>query len=308
MRRTLGTPWSWSGWPTGGTRASARCRAGSAAGWTWRWRSPGIRSCCSWTSRPPASTRLRAGGRGSRSAGCGHSARRCCSPPTTWRRRPMVSKAGEREAFLLGGPLPGRSRAFISVWSCVWLAAVLAGVDGSRTAALLLTVFMVSIAVTWIQRMVALIRELRAAREQVARRMVRQDPAAAERELDQVGSLAQRSLAEVRAAVAGYGRSPWPVSWRAHGRRSAPPGSRARSGRGRARRYRECSVRMDDPRGRDECDPPQRRPPLRHHRARRRPSGCAPWGAGWRRAAPAAAASGWRRPSRTSDGRAGRAG
>lgn len=188
------------------------------------------------------------------------------------------------------------------------LAALLAGVDGSRTAALLLTVFMVSIAVTWIRRMVALIRELRAAREQVARRMVRQDPAAAERELDQVGSLAQRSLAEVRAAVAGYGRSPWPVSWRAHGRRSAPPGSRARSGRGRARRYRECSVRMDDPRGRDECDPPQRRPPLRHHRARRRPSGCAPWGAGWRRAAPAAAASGWRRPSRTSDGRAGRAG
>src|SRR5206468_3050316 len=38
---------------------------------------------------------------------------------------PMVSKAGEREAFLLGGPLPARSRAFISVWSLVWLAAVL---------------------------------------------------------------------------------------------------------------------------------------------------------------------------------------
>jgi two-component system, NarL family, sensor histidine kinase DesK len=257
----------------------------------------------------------------------------------------MVSKAGEREAFLLGGPLPGRSRAFISVWSCVWLAAVLvapivglagrhagsgrlaaaalaaagfaaaylavtwavmteraslarwpwvwpvvlalcaaglvaafggeflgaflfvaaaagmtlperygpagvttataaallaallAGVDGSRTAALLLTVFMVGIAMTWIRCMVVLIRQLRAAREQVARlavsderlrfardlhdllgrtlstialksqvarRMVRRDPAAAERELEEVGSLAQQSLAEVRDAVAGY--------------------------------------------------------------------------------------------------------
>jgi two-component system sensor histidine kinase DesK len=257
----------------------------------------------------------------------------------------MVSKAGEREAFLLGGPLPGRSRAFISVWSLVWLAAVLvapvvglavrgagsdrlaaaalaaagfaavylavtwtvmteraswlrwpwlwpailalyavglvaafggeflgaflfvasaagmtlperhgpagvtaataaallaallAGVDGSRTAALLLTVFMVGIAMTWIRRMVVLIRQLRAAREQVAHlavgderlrfardlhdllgrtlstialksqvagRMVRRDPAAAERELEEVGSLAQRSLAEVRDAVAGY--------------------------------------------------------------------------------------------------------
>jgi two-component system, NarL family, sensor histidine kinase DesK len=257
----------------------------------------------------------------------------------------MVSKAGEREAFLLGGPLPARSRAFISVWSLVWLAAVLvapivglagrhagrdrllgaalaaagfaavylagtwavmtkrapsarwpwgwpavlalyavglvatfggeflgaflfvastagmmlpgrsgpagvtavtaaalvaallAGVEGSTTAALLLTVFMVGIAMTWIRRMVMLIHELRAAREQVARlavsderlrfardlhdllgrtlstialksqvarRMVRRDPAAAERELEEVGSLAQRSLAEVREAVGGY--------------------------------------------------------------------------------------------------------
>ena len=257
----------------------------------------------------------------------------------------MVSTDGGREGFLLGGPLPGRSRAFISIWSCVWLAAVLvapivgladrgagtdrlvaatlaaagfaalylaatwtvmteraswarwpwvwpavlalyavglvaafggeflgaflfvaaaagmtlperhgpagvtavtgtallaalgAGVDGSRTAALLLTVFMVGIAMTWIRRMVVLIRELRAAREQVARlavsderlrfardlhdllgrtlstialksqvarRMVRRDPAVAERELDEVGSLAQRSLAEVREAAAGY--------------------------------------------------------------------------------------------------------
>jgi two-component system response regulator DesR len=115
--------------------------------------------------------------------------------------------------------------------------STLAGVDGARTAALLLTVFMVGIAMTWIRRMVVLIRELRAAREQVARlavsderlrfardlhdllgrtlstialksqvarRMVRQDPAAAERELDQVGSLAQRSPAEVREAAAGY--------------------------------------------------------------------------------------------------------
>jgi two-component system sensor histidine kinase DesK len=36
--------------------------------------------------------------------------------------------------------------------------------------------------------------------------MVRRDPAAAERELEEVGSLEQRSLAEVREAVVGYRR------------------------------------------------------------------------------------------------------
>jgi two-component system sensor histidine kinase DesK len=36
-----------------------------------------------------------------------------------------------------------------------------------------------------------------ALKSQVARRMVRRDPPAAERELEEVGSLAQRSLAEV---------------------------------------------------------------------------------------------------------------
>jgi two-component system sensor histidine kinase DesK len=127
----------------------------------------------------------------------------------------------------------------VVVTAAALVTAVLDGVDGSKAAALTITVLMVGIALTWIRRMAVLIRELRTAREQLARlavneerlrfardlhdllghtlstialktqvtrRTVRPDPATAERELDEVGSLAQRSLAEVREAVAGYRR------------------------------------------------------------------------------------------------------
>jgi two-component system, NarL family, sensor histidine kinase DesK len=110
-------------------------------------------------------------------------------------------------------------------------------VDGSKTAAQVLTIFMLGIAMTWVRRMVVVIHELRKAREQVARlavneerlrfardlhdllghslstialkiqvarRVVRRNPDAAERELEEVEALTQRSLAEVREAVGGY--------------------------------------------------------------------------------------------------------
>jgi two-component system sensor histidine kinase DesK len=128
--------------------------------------------------------------------------------------------------------------AAVAAVSAATLAACLAyGVDGSKTAALVITIFMLGIAMTWVRRMVLVIHELRKAREQVARlavneerlrfardlhdllghslstialktqvarRMVRRDPDAAERELEEVESLTQRSLAEVREAVGGY--------------------------------------------------------------------------------------------------------
>jgi two-component system sensor histidine kinase DesK len=126
----------------------------------------------------------------------------------------------------------------VGVVSAGALVACLAyGVDGSKTAALVITIFMLGVAMTWVRRMVVVIHELRKAREQVARlavneerlrfardlhdllghslstialksqvarRMVRRDPDAAERELEEVESITQRSLAEVREAVAGY--------------------------------------------------------------------------------------------------------
>ena len=119
------------------------------------------------------------------------------------------------------------------------VTGLLYGVDSSKTWALVITVFMVGIATTWIRRMTDLIRELHLAREQVARlavneerlrfardlhdllghslstialktqvarRLVTRDPEAAERELQEVEALTQRSLAEVRDAVGGYRR------------------------------------------------------------------------------------------------------
>ena len=129
----------------------------------------------------------------------------------------------------------------VGVVSAATLVACLAyRVDGSKTAALVATIFMLGIAMTWVRRMVVVIHELRRAREQVARlavneerlrfardlhdllghslstialkiqvarRMVRRDPDAAERELEEVEALTQRSLAEVREAVGGYRRT-----------------------------------------------------------------------------------------------------
>jgi two-component system, NarL family, sensor histidine kinase DesK len=128
--------------------------------------------------------------------------------------------------------------AAVAAVSAITLATCLAyHVDGSKTAAEVLTIFMLGIAMTWVRRMVVVIHELRKAREQVARlavneerlrfardlhdllghslstialkiqvaqRMVRRNPDAAERELEEVEALTQRSLAEVREAVGGY--------------------------------------------------------------------------------------------------------
>jgi two-component system sensor histidine kinase DesK len=129
--------------------------------------------------------------------------------------------------------------AVVAVSVATLLGGEFTGIDSSQTWALVITVFMVGIAMTWIRRMVDLIHQLRRAREQVARlavnqervrfardlhdllghslstialktqvarRMIRRDPAAAERELSEVESLTQRSLGEVREAVGGYGR------------------------------------------------------------------------------------------------------
>jgi two-component system, NarL family, sensor histidine kinase DesK len=119
------------------------------------------------------------------------------------------------------------------------LAGMATGLDSSSTLALALSVLMVGLAVTWIRRMTDVIQELRRARRQVARlavneerlrfardlhdllghslstialktqvarRMITRDPPAAERELEEVEALTQRSLGEVRQAVGGYGR------------------------------------------------------------------------------------------------------
>lgn len=137
--------------------------------------------------------------------------------------------------------LPERQgRIAVAAVSGATLAFGLAlGVDSSRTWAFAITVLMIGIALTWVRRMVDLIHQLRQAREQVARlavneerlrfardlhdllghslstialktqvarRLVTRDPQAAERELEEVEALTQRSLGEVRDAVGGYRR------------------------------------------------------------------------------------------------------
>src|SRR6185312_13904932 len=76
--------WSWPAWSRGWSR---RCPAASGGGWTSRWAWSTGPGWCSWTSRPPGSTRRAAATCGSTSAVCGTaSARPCSSPRTTWTR------------------------------------------------------------------------------------------------------------------------------------------------------------------------------------------------------------------------------
>ncbi len=59
-----------SSWPSGPRRRSTRCRAAWPSGSWWRAPSSTVRPCCSWTSRPPASTRRAASRCGTSSASC----------------------------------------------------------------------------------------------------------------------------------------------------------------------------------------------------------------------------------------------
>jgi ABC-type multidrug transport system ATPase subunit len=63
--RPAGESPSWWASTAAATPASRRSRAVSGAGSTSRWASPAIPTCCSSTSRRPASTRRRAASRGS---------------------------------------------------------------------------------------------------------------------------------------------------------------------------------------------------------------------------------------------------
>jgi two-component system sensor histidine kinase DesK len=69
-----------------------------------------------------------------------------------------------------------RGRLAVAAVTLATLAAGLrSGIDSSKTWALVITVFMVGIAMTWVRRMSDLIHELRRAREQVARMAVNEE-------------------------------------------------------------------------------------------------------------------------------------